>query len=60
LHGAFRGLRWKFNQDVNAMEPKIYLLFLIFGFIIGSASLNEARALLRKRRFVRLHKAVNS
>ena len=38
------------------MDPKIYLLFVIFAGIVGSPYLREARVFMRKRQFARLQK----
>lgn len=35
------------------MEPKIYLLVLLIGMIIGFSYLNEASEFIRKRQFAR-------
>jgi hypothetical protein len=42
------GQRQQLNK-VDDMEPKIYLLLLLVGMIIGSSYLKEAGAFIRKR-----------
>lgn len=45
-------------QQVNTMGPKIYLLVLILGSIIGSAYGNEACEFFRRYQPVRLRKTL--
>jgi len=49
--------RSEWPSQVTRMDPKIYLLFLLFSMIIGSSSHADLRLYLRKLQVARLWKS---